>query len=251
MRQMIKIEFQKLFENIRFYFSVTGISVGLLLSALDLMRFDKHSSVDNIFHMAATTAFLIICFVLCIVGGGFSFCVEQKNRCIRYEILRCNVRAYSGAKVITAFAGGYLSSFMGCLLGEIGMGLALMFRYKNWSQVVTGYEGIQLNLVYILQFSLLCGVLSVLALLVTIFIPDYFVAMCAPVLLYFAWLNISGWLSLPACLDITNIFYVHYNSFDIKQFFGDFTYALLITACLLYFMWLVINKGIKWRSENG
>lgn len=251
MRQMIKIEFQKLFGNVRFYYSIIGIMSGLLINTMEQLRFDHYSAMDNIFAITSTSAVFLICFALCIVGGGFSFCIEQRNHCVRYAVLRCGVQAYSAAKVIVSFIGGYLTSFLGCLFGECGIGMILFFRYRDMSKVFLGWVGIWNNFCYIAVFSLLCGVLSVLALLVTVVMPDFFVAMSMPILIYYMWLNITGWIHMPPFLNVIIIYFVNYDTYNPKEFCKDFGYAVLFSLCVIYMLWIMIQKGMKWRVENG
>lgn len=251
MMQMVKIEFEKLFGNVRFYASMSGIALGMLLDALETLRHSEHAELDNLFSHAARGPFFLLSFMLCIVGGGFSFCIEQKNQCVRYEVLRCSIRAYSAAKVFVSFAGGYLVFFLGMLLGECSMGVALLCRFRSMSNIIANVPGLQDNLAYIVTYALLSGVFSVTALLVTVAIPDFFVAMSMPVLIYYMWLNISGWLRLPEFLDIRLIYNSYSSDFDFGRSCRHFSYAALFTMCLLYGMWLLIHRGMKRRAENG
>ena len=250
---MVKIEFQKLFESFYFWISILGIGIGLLLSSLEVMRYTPFSTIDNLFQMISGDMFFLICFVLCIVGGGYGFCMEQKNHCVIYYVLRDRIAHYTMAKALVSFVGGFLVTFLGCIFGLIIIAGALFMFDQYNGAIISGINGLEVSLAYIMGFSLLCGVLSVLAMLISVFIVDYFIVMTMPILLYYMILNITGWIPLPACLDITQIYFIQFNNSDfvLEKFVYDIGYALLFSIWLVWGMYKIIKKGIEGKIENG
>lgn len=247
---MIKIEFQKLFESFRFWVSILGIGFGLLISSLEVMRYTPFSTIDGLFDFVAGDMFFLICFVLCIVGGGYGFCMEQKNHCVIYHILRDKVSHYTMAKTIVSFVGGFLVVFWGCIVGMVIMAGAIFLCGQYNGISLYDMNGIKMNLAYIMGFSTKCGVMSVLAMLISVFLTDYFIVMAMPILLYYIILNITGWLALPVWLDITLIYSLRYNEFSFRVFLSDYGYALLFSIWLIWGMYKIMKKGIERKMEH-
>lgn len=250
MKIMIKIEFQKLVESFRFWVSISGIAIGLFLNSLEVMRYTSFVTIDDLFIRISGGAFFLICFVFCIVGGGYGFCMEQKNHCVIYSVIRGKIAHYTIAKTIVSFLGGFLVAFFGCILGIIIIsGKLWMCRQYNG----TSFNGLEVGLAYILGVSLLCGMLSVFAMLISVFIVDYCIVMAMPILIYYMVLNITGWLTLPVWLDITHIYYIYFNNDDfvLEEFVYSIGYALLFSICLTFVIYKIMIKGIERKIEHG
>lgn len=218
------------------------------------MRYSIYgTTIDNLFMSTAGDGFFLVCFVLCIVGGGYGFCTEQKNHCVIYYVLRDKIAHYTMAKTIVSFLGGFLVTFWGCILGIIMMtGRIFLFRQYNGS-IIPEMNGLEAMMAYILGFSLLCGVMSVFAMLISVFIVDYFIVMAMPILVYFMVMNITSWISLPVWLDISNIYFIHFNTDDfiLEQCVYQIGYALLFSIWLGMVMYQIIKKGIERKIEHG
>ena len=95
--------------------------------------------------------------------------------------------------------------------------------------------------------------MSVLAMLISVFIVDYFIVMAMPILVYYMVLNITGWLSPPVWLDIRLTYFIRYDieEFIWERFICDAGYAVLCSVCLVLAMYKIIKKGIERKIENG
>ena len=247
---MLKIEFLKLFDSFRFWVSILGVGMSLLLYSLEVMRYTSVTTINNLF--GSVDGEMLISYVLCIVGGGYGFCMEQKNHCVIYYVLRDKLAHYTLAKTLVSFIGGFLVSFLGSILGIIMMTVEIVLsRQYNGNLMAT--NGMAEMFAHILGFSLLCGILSVLAMLISVFIVDYFIVMAMPILVYYMVLNITGWLSPPVWLDIRLTYFIRYDieEFIWERFICDAGYALLFSICLVLAMYKIIKKGIERKIENG
>ena len=250
MIKMLKIEFLKLFDSFRFWVSILGVGMSLLLYSLEVMRYTSVTTINNLF--GSVDGEMLISYVLCIVGGGYGFCMEQKNHCVIYYVLRDKLAHYTLAKTLVSFIGGFLVSFLGSILGIIMMTVEIVLsRQYNGNLMAT--NGMAEMFAYILGFSLLCGILSVLAMLISVFIVDYFIVMAMPILVYYMVLNITGWVNPPVWLNITCIYDLCFNTDDfmLEKFVYDAGYALLFSICLVLAMYKIIKKGIERKIENG
>ena len=93
MIKMLKIEFLKLFDSFRFWVSILGVGMSLLLISLEVMRYGTVTTINDLF--ASVSGDMLICYILCIVGGGYGFCMEQKNHCVIYYVLRDKLAHYT------------------------------------------------------------------------------------------------------------------------------------------------------------
>ena len=182
MIKMLKIEFLKLFDSFRFWVSILGVGMSLLLISLEVMRYGTVTTINDLF--ASVSGDMLICYILCIVGGGYGFCMEQKNHCVIYYVLRDKLAHYTLAKAIVSFIGGFLVSFLGSILGIIMMTAKIVLCNQCNGRIVDT-NGLEVMFAYIVGFSLLCGILSVLAMLISVFIVDYFIVMAMPILVYY------------------------------------------------------------------
>ena len=211
MIKMLKIEFLKLFDSFRFWVSILGVGMSLLLISLEVMRYGTVTTINDLF--ASVSGDMLICYILCIVGGGYGFCMEQKNHCVIYYVLRDKLAHYTLAKAIVSFIGGFLVSFLGSILGIIMMTAKIVLCNQCNGRIVDA-NGLEVMFAYIVGFSLLCGILSVLAMLISVFIVDYFIVMAMPILVYYMVLNITGWVNPPVWLNITCIYDLCFNTDD-------------------------------------
>ena len=250
MIKMLKIEFLKLFDSFRFWVSILGVGMSLLLISLEVMRYGTVTTINDLF--ASVSGDMLICYILCIVGGGYGFCMEQKNHCVIYYVLRDKLAHYTLAKAIVSFIGGFLVSFLGSILGIIMMTAKIVLCNQCNGRIVDA-NGLEVMFAYIVGFSLLCGILSVLAMLISVFIVDYFIVMEMPILVYYMVLNITGWLSPPVWLDIRLTYFIRYDieEFIWERFICDAGYAVLCSVCLVLAMYKIIKKGIERKIENG
>ena len=178
--------------------------------------------------------------------------MEQKNHCVIYYVLRDKLAHYTLAKTIVSFIGGFLVSLLGSILGIIMMTIKIVLCNQCNGRVVAT-NGLETMFAYIVGFSLLCGILSVLAMLISVFIVDYFIIMAMPILVYYMVLNIEGWLTPPVWLDISLTYFIRYNpeEFIWERFIWDAGYAVLYSVCLVLAMYKIIKKGIERKIENG
>lgn len=253
MIRMLKIEFLKMVESFRFWVSILGIGLGLLLSSFEAMRYTSFITIYDLFESVNGDMFALVCFVLCIVGGGYGFCMEQKNHCVIYYVLRDKVAHYTLAKTVVSFVGGFVVTFLGHILGVIMMTVEILLSGKYNERLIPGSNEWKVMFAYILGFSLLCGMLSVLAMLISVFVVDYFIVMAMPILIYYIILNITGWLLLPVWIDITNIYFINFtnNDFVLSKFILQTAYALFFSTCLALIMYIIMKKGIERKIENG
>lgn len=256
MRAMIKVEMEKLFCSRRFYLCILGLIVGMQLNALELLNYYGvygYTNIHEVYLRGHSEGFCLLGFILCVAGGGISFCIEQKGQCVRYIILRGNARSYGIGKIVSAFLGGYLITFFGFALGELSLAITLYIKLGSWIGITSCIPELGMDMVNLLADSFRGSLLSVIALLVSVFIPDLFITMTIPIVIYYAWLVITGWINIPAFLDITVLYdcFVGWSSISWSQFLSGISYPFLFTLCVVCGLGCVIVRAMKWRIEHG
>lgn len=89
-----------------------GVNSWNAVNALELMKYYYiNPNIHELYLRGHTEGFCLLGFILCVAGGGISFCIEQKGQCVRYITLRGNIGSYGIGKVVSAFVGGSLITF--------------------------------------------------------------------------------------------------------------------------------------------
>lgn len=251
MKENLLVNISRMIYNRKFYYCIVGMTATLYLSGLSYIKiYEQSADLDNCLAIVASSGFIILFYILCVIGGGLDFCEDYKTCYIKYISIRKGIPSYAKAKVISSALSGFLSMFFSLFLFEILMIITLWMYKGSLHGVFSG------NINYTIQnqwdlliFCLLGSLLSVVALLVTTFIPNVFVGTATPIILYYIILTLSNKYGtmgyfLPGCVY-----------FGFSQLFESrvkhFLYALCYTGCILYFCLIIISKQIKRRMNNA
>ena len=101
--------------------------------------------------------------------------------------------------------------------------------------------------------ALRCGLLSVIGFLVSTYVPNYYIAMTMPLLIYYAILQVQHWVSvffpmIPAELHFSKVYMSGIIEGKDMQRFG---FALLYTACLFVIIYRMAKRCIERRLEHA
>ena len=254
MIRTLKIDLFKMFGGFRIYACILAIAAGFMMYALQIFRGGTQSYVEDMFSSVRGAA-IILLFMLCVAGGSFLYCVEEKNGCLPYEVRRAGLKRYTVSKTITSAIGGFVTALMGQLLTLAMLGLVrwLMFVFNfSDSRIFLGGRTLDNIICSIFLTALYCGVLSVVAFLITTLFPNFFVAMTMPLLLHYLILSLSIWIKFPKLLSI-NLIYA-YASFETALFGSirlQFLYALFFSSLIGWFVCRAAQSFIGRRLERG
>ena len=148
-------------------------------------------------------------FSLGIVPFGDSFCIDWKNRFIRYSVIRTSVSAYSVSRVLVVALSSLSAIFLGYLLTlllfSLHMPLVSPYDVENWSWPITlfGFTEQVNPLMFLIArafvVSLACAFWAVFALFISTVVANVFVVYVAPLVAnYFL-------AAIPPLPDIVNI----------------------------------------------
>ncbi|MDD6071475.1 MAG: hypothetical protein PUC12_11805 [Clostridiales bacterium] len=249
MLRTIQVDFKRLFLNRRYYYCIVGMAFALLVSGISYKK-DRYgyATLEECFSEATFGGFVILFYMLCVVGGGLDYCMDVKNHYMRYMVIRNGIHSYAVSKTFVSAVSGYISMFLGQVLFCGMMSVYLVFQSGTTENLFSGgteFESISWN---ILIFSLLGSALSVLGLFATAIVPNVFVGMTTPVLIYYIVITLTNkyWSNpvlMPSCI------YFSYN----KLFGGErqqFLYALLVTICFIIILYRGIYRRMKRRGEH-
>ncbi|MBD5555891.1 MAG: hypothetical protein HDQ95_11290 [Roseburia sp.] len=250
MIRMLTVDLEKMFGNYRFYVGVVGIALGNCLSAFEAVtNGGGRAGLEDVFlGVMGGSSFLLI-LMLCVIGGGFSFCEEQKNGNIRLTALRAGVKPYVVSKVISAFAGGYLVTLLGFLLSVFGMALLIRCEYHGEVRSFAGGEQTVWMVEYMVCISFLGALMSVVGLAVTTVLPNFFVGMAMPILIYYLWLSLDAWFAFPQFLT-PRCYFVYENTLQWGSRVWQLLYAFLFTCVLSWLLYGFCCRTIQRRLEN-
>ena len=80
MVRAIKEDFSKIFGDYRVYLCMFGLMIVCLLSYFEMIRGQNfYNDVENGFTNLLGNEIILFCFLICIVGGSFLYCIEERH----------------------------------------------------------------------------------------------------------------------------------------------------------------------------
>lgn len=96
------------------------------------------TTLEECYDQVTGGGFVILFYMLCVVGGGLDYCMDVKNHYMRYMVIRNGVRPYAVSKTITSVISGYVSMFLGQIMYCGMMFVYLMIQNKSTSVILSG-----------------------------------------------------------------------------------------------------------------
>ena len=251
MVRMLWTDLRRLFGDYHIYVCMAGLGILYLVTYLETFADIPESNITNIFHLITEgTEILLLAFLLCIVGGSFLYCADEKHGYMKFEIQRIGVGAFTICKLLTSFLGGFLTVIGGNSIFLVGV---LLHKFFVIGSVPFKDPYIVMELVWLFT-ALRCGVLSAIGFLVTTYVTNFYIAMTIPLLLYYGILQVEGWFSyffpwFPNGLFFSSIYHRAKYGFETEQ--QRYLFALLYTACIFVVMYRMAKKRIVRRLEHG
>lgn len=183
----------RMFQNRKIYICTLGMALTLYMSGIAFIRSDGDSAnLQDAFSVVSSSGFIILFYLLCVIGGGLSYCEDCNSGFTRYAVVRGDAKSISGAS-FSAALGGCASMLGGMALYE------LLMIFTLWPIKGSFYAMFSQNHAYFIQniwnallLSLLGAVLAGLAMTVTACIPNIFVGTAMPILIYYMVICLSN-----------------------------------------------------------
>ena len=187
----------RMFQNRKIYICTLGMALTLYMSGIAFIRSDGDSAnLQDAFSVVSSSGFIILFYLLCVIGGGLSYCEDCNSGFTRYAVVRGDAKKYIRGHLFSAALGGCASMLGGMALYE------LLMIFTLWPIKGSFYAMFSQNHAYFIQniwnallLSLLGAVLAGLAMTVTACIPNIFVGTAMPILIYYMviCLNMLRW----------------------------------------------------------
>lgn len=250
MGRIIRTDLKKVFLDYHIYLCMLSLGAVFILSYGELIRVQSHSfDFTSVYTMLSGNAIMLFCFLICVVGGVFLYCTEERYGYLYYEIQRSSIKTYTISKLITSLISGFVTAMTGFITNTFAIILFAYIEYEDKSLIWPSADELENFIWEIILFSMLCGILSAIGLVVAMFYANFFVAMTAPILIYYAILSLYDWIPVPYSLQISKV-YLSVSSAEDSYIF-QFLYALVYTACLLVILYKIAKKQIQRRIEHA
>ena len=247
----IGTDLKKLFGDYHIYLCMIGLGLINILGYLcslssGVYRFGYVSSYRGV---AESSELLLLAFLLCVVGGSLLYCAEEKYGYLNFEIQRVGVGRYTVSKLLTSFIGGFCTLVASSFIFLCGI---IVHHYFALGVISFGNEE-WTGLFWMWMFAALrCGLLSVIGFLVSTYVPNYYIAMTMPLLIYYAILQVQHWIwvffpTIPMQYQFSKIYMSGIIGDDMERF----AFAVVYTACLCLIMYFMAKRCIERRLEHA
>ena len=120
----------RMFQNRKIYICTLGMALTLYMSGIAFIRSDGDSAnLQDAFSVVSSSGFIILFYLLCVIGGGLSYCEDCNSGFTRYAVVRGDAKKYIRGHLFSAALGGCASMLGGMALYELLMArFMLCFR---------------------------------------------------------------------------------------------------------------------------
>lgn len=250
MERIINADFKKFFSNKNIYFCALGIGTAFVLNCANQILSGRYSAtVTDYLSNNLSDDVLLVCFIFCIVGGGFLYCSEEKYNFLYMEIQRIGVTKFTLSKIIVSMTGGFVTAFAGILIGGTGIEI-MIFMKRGESYFPEPLECLNFACSAFL-FCTLCGILSTLGFVVTTVLTDYYIGLSLPILIYYVIVIFNSWLHIPDRLRIESVYFLYSNLNEHYHYSPYIIYGILYSFCLLILFYTIAKSRIQRRMEHA
>ena len=219
----------RMFQNRKIYICTLGMALTLYMSGIAFIRSNGDSAnLQDAFSVVSSSGFIILFYLLCVIGGGLSYCEDCNSGFTRYAVVRGDAKKYIRGHLFSAALGGCASMLGGMALYE------LLMIFTLWPIKGSFYAMFSQNHAYFIQN-----------------IPNIFVGTAMPILIYYMVIGLSN---KYAPLELGPILpaWVYFGN---AEFLGggiwQMLYALAYTGCIYFVLWKIAARQIIRRMENA
>ncbi|RDU24510.1 hypothetical protein [Anaerosacchariphilus polymeriproducens] len=250
----IQMDMKRAIFSYKVIFALFGI---MLLWIINGKRF---SQPEDLFYLFVYTKGLTITTLLAIiisnVGYGTSFCEDFKHYAIRPIVIRTSVKKYVISKIIVCSIVTMLIYVVGTLLFVLIMMKDLPLTTSS-SMMVDNIKSAScfdfllpehsflVILIQCILDGMCCCTMSVVALSLSTFIPNEFIVLCIPLVIYYLQIFLFiDTLKLPAIFDFEQVF--------MACFTDNISIGHFILRALLVFLFYHIVFGVLmyWKVKR-
>lgn len=205
--------------SLSFLFAVCGIAVVMIFGIWGLIEDQSYMSVTYLYGMAMGGGSLFLMTgILPLFAYATTFASEWEQRATSFWLVRTGVRRYAISKVLVSALSGFLTTFVGLALFVLIIRIKLPLSSDAsaggsvYASLVEQGMPIQYFLFHITHFSLTAALFAVIAIWVSTYIPNKFVTIAAPLVIYFVTFRFTTQLPIPEYLKADSIVELIYDA---------------------------------------
>lgn len=253
---------QRIFLSKGFWGAAAGIAGMNLLGVYQEVSVigNGQTSVLYLYEFSNYVNFWVLYLLFAAIPGASLFCIDWENRFFRASIIRCSKRIYGAATACACF----ISSMLVVLLGEWLFLFVLRIPYPFYLEQDAIAFGLDTSVfsIFMGEFEILgyflfgtfvkafcAGFFAMFSLWLSTKIPNIFVALTSPVILYFLWENLAVILKFPSQLQISTVAKGHL--FIAGSFWETLLYPLSLFGLLGLVFGIFFTNSEREVVENG
>lgn len=248
----ILTDLKKIFGDYHIYLCMIGLGGIFLLMYICTLSSEVYIGgvVNSYSTISEGSEILLLSFLLCIVGGSFLYCAEERHNYLNFEIQRVGVGKYTISKLITSLIGGFSTRFVANVIFLVGI---MVHQWLVLGKISFGEGGIAVVMWMSLFSSLRCAVLSAIGFMVSTYVPNYYIAMIVPLLMYYTILQVEYWVSyfLPMLPESFFFSSIYMGGIIGERYGQEFVFAIMYTACIMVIMYKMAKRSIERRLEHA
>lgn len=255
--RVLFVECRRAFASPRFFMAAALVCLTLFFGSWqDLSR--GGGSVAYYYTVAMSEPFYLLFILFCALPHATSFCTDWRSQFIKPYVARTSLPHYQHAKIVSCAASGFFvvllgqSFFIGILSVFLPITLPEFLSAADANPVFMPLLAQGHTVVYFAALLItrsLCGaVFSVLALFVSTILPNLFVVVATPMLLYYGTVNLAALLGLPPWLRLNRIYASQY---DMGSPASTFLYGVFFSCAITVLLGTAFSAGLKRRLKCG
>lgn len=241
-------DLKKLFGDSSIYLCMLGLGLLYILMYISSLSSQSYLfSIVNVFGEVTGKEILFVSFLLSIVGGSFLYCAEEKHGYVILEVQRIGASTYTASKLLVSVLGGFciviaanfifLAAICVHHFGILGL---MPYPGEDWSYLFWEW----------IVSALRCGMLSAFGFVVSTYVPNYFIAMVTPILIYETLLRVEDYIREFLPFVSSELFFTrrYFVGFIEGKAFGI---TLLYTVAVLILLYGIAKKFVERRLEHA
>lgn len=263
----LRSDIERSFYGPSFAVAVAGVAISMLLGCTSELQYFKGQAMDvlTFFGMTHSFGFAQMLPVFCALPFATCFCTDWNNMFIKPCCVRGSTGAYAASKVLTCALAGAIAIGFGQILYLWILSLFLPiyspdieknFSVPVFNDLVVGGNSVPLYFLYrILIWMAFFALFAVIALWISTYIPNVFVVLSTPVIIFFLISTIDSSI-LGTVSENSPYRYISFNTlYNANLNMGDDLKSLLypIGLCVLLIsvFGVAISANMKRRIQHA
>lgn len=196
--------------SVPFFLSVISITSLVFFAAYGQLSSIADATYLLIAGLGGSGTIIMIICLLPIIPYSMVFAEEWQQNATKFWMIRTGVNKYTTSKLIASGLSAFLTTFLGLTLFLFITTPAFsFFTYSRTGDAYSPLLDVSLpllyNLLFISHYALSAMIFSFIAMFISTYIPNKFVVLASPVLIYFILHRFTALLNIPEYLKAVNL----------------------------------------------